>query len=375
MASPAGGSLGLLLWLLLLQPRLRGAQGGSAPPPPSPAPTSRSSSGGGREGPGASVWKAEGPSAAPGPQEAAASPQVVAVTPGASGSYRAVAMAKPLTTAKPLFPAGCGQRSMRIVGGLPAAERKWPWQVSLQINDRHMCGGSLIASRWVLTAAHCIFGHVEYTAKLGDIFMKHTSRMAVEIPVQDIVIHQHYNPIGLLENDIALVLLEFPVNFSSHIQPVCLPKKAFMVQAGTECWVTGWGKLNETGKTGARPEEAKLNIIRYEKCNTMLQTQMETSSDIVKEGTLCGYNAQGKDACQGDSGGPLVCELNETWVQVGIVSWGIGCGRRNYPGVYTEVSFYKDWVIDHLSQACSWDSAGYFLLLCLLLPLGILVAP
>lgn len=96
--------------------------------------------------------------------------------------------------------------------------------------------------------------HVEYTTKLGDIFMKHTSRMAVEIPVQDIVIHQHYNPIGLIENDIALVLLEFPVNFSSHIQPVCLPKKAFMVQAGTECWVTGWGKLNEAGKTEARLE-------------------------------------------------------------------------------------------------------------------------
>lgn len=97
--------------------------------------------------------------------------------------------------------------------------------------------------------------HVEYTAKLGDIFMEeHTSRMAIEIPVQDIVIHQDYNPIGIIENDIALALLEFPVNFSSHVQPVCLPKKAFMVQGGTECWVTGWGKLNEAGKTEARRE-------------------------------------------------------------------------------------------------------------------------
>lgn len=95
---------------------------------------------------------------------------------------------------------------------------------------------------------------MEYTAKLGDIVMKSTSRMAIEIPVQDIVVHQDYNPIGLIENDIALVLLEFPVNFSSHIQPVCLPKKAFMVQTGTECWVTGWGKLDEAGKTEARLE-------------------------------------------------------------------------------------------------------------------------
>lgn len=134
MASPGGGSPGLLLWLLLLQPWLGGAQSGSASPPLSSAPTSQSSSGGGHEVPGASVWKAEGQSATPGPQEAAASPQVVAVTPGASGSYRAV------TTAKQLFPAGDvsgPRRTGRGRGGQggrdPALGRwlflgKWGWE-------------------------------------------------------------------------------------------------------------------------------------------------------------------------------------------------------------------------------------------------------
>lgn len=78
---------------------------------------------------------------------------------------------------------------------------------------------------------------------------------------------------------------------------------------------------------------------------------------------------------QGDSGGPLVCEFNDSWVQVGIVSWGIGCGLRGYPGIYTEVSFYKDWVIARMSQASPLDSKGFFSIpLCLVL-LDLLATP
>ncbi|XP_069417227.1 serine protease 44-like [Ovis canadensis] len=269
----------------------------------------------------------------------------------------------------------CGRRTSRIVGGRPAAEKKWPWQVSLQVNQRHICGGSLIASRWVLTAAHCIFGHVEYTVKMGDTQLQHTSTRAVTVPVKDIVIHQYFNPVGLIENDIALALLAFPVNFSASIQPVCLPEKAFMVQAGTECWVTGWGKVNEEDAT-VELQEAELNILRYETCNEVLSEKLESHFDVVKEGAVCATSSRGKDACQGDSGGPLVCEFNNSWVQVGIVSWGIGCGRRGYPGVYTEVSFYKDWIIARVSKASHTDSMGYFsLTLCLVLPWSILLTP
>uniref|UniRef100_A0A8C6AJK2 Peptidase S1 domain-containing protein n=1 Tax=Monodon monoceros TaxID=40151 RepID=A0A8C6AJK2_MONMO len=312
-----GGSLGLLVWLLVLQPRLSEARAGL--------------SGSGRG--------------------------------GVSGFTFSPLPSLTCSSTWPLDFKG----SWRKAG----PRRKWPWQVSLQINDKHICGGSLIASWWVLTAAHCIFGHVEYTVKMGDIRLMHTSKMAIKVPVRDIVIHKYFNPIGTVENDIALALLAFPVNFSSNIQPVCLPEKAFMVQAGTECWVTGWGKLEWV--PGA---PAELSVLHYERCNEVLKEKMESRFDMVKKGAICGTSPTGKDACQGDSGGPPVCQLNDSWAQVGIVSWGIGCGRRGYPGVFTEVSFYKDWVIAKINQASHIDSAGYFsLTLCLLLPLGILPTP
>ncbi|XP_007949979.1 serine protease 44-like [Orycteropus afer afer] len=364
LSGGGGGPLAvlLLLLLLLLQPGLgeapgsaKGARGGVAPHSRAPLP-----SGGGHEHPG-------DPGASP------QNPPPVGVlpsfgVPGSNGTARDPSLLS--VTSVP----GCGHRTMRIVGGLPAVEKKWPWQVSLQISDKHFCGGSLINHLWVLTAAHCIYGHLEYTVKLGDINVHHGSRTAVIVPVRDIVIHKDYNGVGRLQNDIALVLLDFPVNYSSHIQPVCLPEKAFLVQADTECWVTGWGKRSQSDDVPIILQEAELSIIRYEKCNKMFQKMTASSQEFVREGVVCGYNPRGKDSCQGDSGGPLVCEFNNTWMQVGIVSWGIGCGQKGFPGVYTEISYYKDWLFSQLNQAsCLGPAAFLILLLFLELPLGILM--
>ncbi|CAM9866160.1 unnamed protein product [Rangifer tarandus platyrhynchus] len=337
-----GGLHSLLVWLLLLQPWLTEAsENGSATPLPPPAP-----SGGGMK-------------------------NRTAVQPPPGGTSEVPKLAE--------FSLACGQVFLKILGGQDSEEGKWPWQVSLRVRDRHVCGASLVTEKWVLTAAHCMLSHVEYTVKMGDIYLPHTSPMAVTVPVQDIVIHKYFNPVGVIENDIALALLAFPVNFSASIQPVCLPEKAFMVQAGTECWVTGWGKLREEDTSPDSPEqlqEAELSILRYEACNEILKEKMESHLNMVKEGTVCGTSTSGKDACQGDSGGPLVCEFNNSWVQVGIVSWGIGCGRSGYPGVYTEVSFYKDWLIARVSQASHTYSMGYLsLTLCLVLPWSILLTP
>ncbi|KAB0358433.1 hypothetical protein FD754_002589 [Muntiacus muntjak] len=251
----------------------------------------------------------------------------------------------------------CGHRKMRIIGGMPAPERKWPWQVSLRIDNKHMCGGSLIAPQWILTAAHCIFGFEEYTVRTGSVLLHPQSGMA--IPVQDIVCHSFYD-VRTLSNDIALVLLAHSVNYSAFIQPVCLPEKNFEAEAGTRCWVTGWGRQmadGETGRAGSEGEEPWAHSLP------------SALSSLPEQGT--GDRSQ---RMRGDSGGPLVCEFNDTWVQVGIVSWGVACGRSELPVVYTEVSSYKDWIVDHIIKVSSCASAGFFVLsLPLVLPLGILV--
>ncbi|KAM6160951.1 serine protease 44-like [Erethizon dorsatum] len=305
MASRVPGSLRLLVWFLLLRPQL-GADPGDSATRPSPRSTLFSKS----------------------------------ATP------------TPTATVKPgVFPKVSAQR--RIVGGKPAAERKWPWQVSLQAQGKHVCGGSLISSRWVMTAAHCIATYLDYTVKLGDTNLKHEAPTAIVVPVKDIVIHGEYLIIGVLFSDIALVLLSFPVNYSMHIQPVCLPTKSFQLEVGTQCWVTRRGKTSEDDDWGNSPtelQEAEVNIVDREKCNHILKYELQVLFNVVRKGGLCAYG-KGKDSCQGDSGGPLVCEVNETWVQMGVVSWGVGCGRKGVPGVYSDIRFYKDWIVRQGEQA------------------------
>ncbi|XP_042137706.1 serine protease 44 isoform X2 [Peromyscus maniculatus bairdii] len=359
MALPGSSSLGLLARFLLLQTQLGEAR--MVPGMLSLAPLPL---GDGIDGLGARPW--EKPltgmpetSQAPQPAGGVMSPNSVAFTPDHSFPT--------MTLSRERFPtwipttAGCGRRSSRIVGGEPAEERKWPWQVSLQVDSSHICGGSLISK--------C---HLNYVVSMGEINL--SSKNAVNIPVQDIIVHQDYSVMGSIVNDIALALLAFPVNYTVSIQPVCLPDRAFLVQAGTQCWVTGWGRTFEKGRASGQLREVELSIIRYEQCDEILRESTGKLFAQVQEGSVCGYSERGGDSCQGDSGGPLICEFNETWVQVGIVSWGIGCGRKGIPGVYTEVSYYKDWIVRELSRASYGNSPGFLILsTCLALHLGILV--
>ncbi|XP_063559809.1 LOW QUALITY PROTEIN: putative serine protease 42 [Gorilla gorilla gorilla] len=292
--SSGGGSRGVLAWLLLLQPWPgQNWAGMAAPRLPSPL---LSEEGG------------ENPEASPAPGPEAGPPLN-------------------LFTSFPGDSLLCGRTPLRIVGGVDAEEGRWPWQVSVRTKGRHICGGTLVAATWVLTAGHCISSRFHYSIKMGDrsVYNENTS---VVVPVQRAFVHPKFSTVTTIRNDLALLQLQHPVNFTSNIQPICIPQENFQVEATTRCWVTGWGKTPEREKLASGIlQEVDQYIMRYEECNKIIQKALSSTKDVIIKGMVCGYKEQGKDSCQGDSGGRLACEYNDTWVQVGIVSWGIGCGR------------------------------------------------
>ncbi|XP_048651025.1 serine protease 42 [Marmota marmota marmota] len=358
-----GACLGLLAWLLLLQLQL-GEAYASAAPLTSSGPTGGEVSGAsGQEGPtGESVAHTDAASmqtrtqVAPTHGPIGVLPHLLAFS---SGEHAPV----------------CGRPFLKIIGGFNAEEGKWPWQVSVRIREEHVCGGSLITAQWVLTAAHCIISHLQYSVKMGDRHLS-TQKTSLVIPIRNIIVHPKFRTAATVINDIALLRLLYPVNFTSTIHPICVPSELFHVQTGTKCWVTGWGKTKQEVDMNSTEilQEVDQQIILYQECNEKIQTALSSKRDLVLKGMICGDTKKGKDSCQGDSGGPMSCEFNETWIQVGIVSWGIACGHSDFPGVYTYLSFYSKWVVATVNQAVPLYSVLFLILLeCLTLPVGILV--
>jgi len=141
-----------------------------------------------------------------------------------------------------------------------------------------------------------------------------------------------------MENDIALLKLSSPVEVSSDVLPVCLPPSK-PTYAGKTAIATGWGTTSSGGSQPNTLREVNVPVLSDAQCKA---TGYGTS-DILP-GMLCA-GTNGKDSCQGDSGGPLIFQDGGgNYDQIGVVSWGYGCGADNYPGVYARVNSYLDWI-------------------------------
>ncbi|XP_063126502.1 enteropeptidase isoform X1 [Rattus norvegicus] len=247
----------------------------------------------------------------------------------------------------------CGEKMVtqkvgpKIVGGSDTQAGAWPWVVALYYRDRSgdrlLCGASLVSSDWLVSAAHCVYRRnldpTRWTAVLGLHMQSNlTSPQVVRRVVDRIVINPHYDKRRKV-NDIAMMHLEFKVNYTDYIQPICLPEENQTFTPGRMCSIAGWGYNKINGSTVDVLKEADVPLVSNEKCQQQLPEY-----DITESMLCAGYEEGGTDSCQGDSGGPLMCQENNRWFLVGVTSFGVQCALPNHPGVYARVSQFIEWI-------------------------------
>lgn len=243
---------------------------------------------------------------------------------------------------------GCGlatKQFPKITGGRPADPGEWPWMAALLTRgpDKAFCGGALVTDRHVVTAAHCTkkYRREELFVRLGEYdFKRYDETNARDFKVAEIREHEDYDKQSY-ENDIAILKLSRPTLFTSYIWPICMPPLG-ETWKGYSGVITGWGSQFFGGPDSHTLMEVTVPIWPQNECENSFVHRIAPS-------VLCaGSREGGKDSCQGDSGSPLMVQLpNNRWVIVGIVSWGVRCGEPNYPGVYTRVGNYVDWIIEN----------------------------
>lgn len=279
------------------------------------------------------------------------------------------------------------QANVKIVGGKGAQAKSWPWNCAMKRTFRFnyknkkyratsLCGCSLIDRKTIVSAAHCHASKAKVQVNDGfqqkDIlidFKKSSESISFCLGCQNIksflvndkadrkeaqiiqkvsqvYVHPEYDSTNMF-NDIALIVLTEPVTLSSFIKPICLPRNESLLtpSINSDIFAHGWGTTKSGGQISFDLRNVKLKVLSSERCSSY------PNVDLTRQ--LCvGWTSSGKDTCQGDSGSGIdvIDDANGTIVFVisGITSYGYGCALYKYPGVYTRVSAYLNWIKSYM---------------------------
>ncbi|XP_017773148.1 PREDICTED: serine protease snake-like [Nicrophorus vespilloides] len=234
-------------------------------------------------------------------------------------------------------------RVRRIVGGIEAAENEFPHMVSLGYEEKNdiswQCAGSLISNKYVLTAASCISRITPKYAKLGTVDLDSKTE---PLKIARVIRNPAFKP-PFSYDDIGLIELEKPVEFSDSIRPACLNTEDSDVKHTFTA--TGWGLTSFNGNPSSKLLKVALEEVDNADCNKHYEKNRRLVDGIKAESLICA-GGDHKDTCQGDSGAPLQI-LNPKYISTydihGVTSFGKACGF-NSPAVYTRVSHYINWI-------------------------------
>ncbi|KAL7837240.1 hypothetical protein SRHO_G00269510 [Serrasalmus rhombeus] len=226
-----------------------------------------------------------------------------------------------------------GSVQQRIIGGQEVEPYSIKYQASIQYNNNHYCGGTLINAQWVVSAAHCWKPNYLIKVVLAEHDLSKKEGVEQVFNVSRTLVYYLYN-YRTFDNDIMLLKLERPADLNSYVQPAVLPSSDTpQMYKGMSCVVSGWG-VTQVYSYYLSPVLRAVDVQIIPNCQYYYYFRI--TDNMVCAGSLLG----GKDSCQGDSGGPLVCDGNFE----GIVSWGIGCANPYFPGVYTKIRNYIRWI-------------------------------
>lgn len=239
----------------------------------------------------------------------------------------------------------------RVVGGSEAEPHSWKYQVSLQANLYndgywyHICGGSILDSIHIMTAAHCI-GNMDpsaYRVALGEHDIYEYGGTELFIGVREIIIHPKWDGELGNGNDIAIMRLDDGLYDNGYIEFAPLPYEGETLPDGFTCYISGWGLLYTGGPVPAKLQEAAINVVAHETCS-----RGDWWGSIALKSMVCAGGDGITSGCQGDSGGPLSCKVkgDDVFRVHGVVSYGPSgnCNQVKAPTVFTRVSYFIDWI-------------------------------